>query len=90
MRQIILNNLKDLIITLKEGVTTITFEKIGTGEVRVMPCTLNRDLMGTNAFSIENINSQSKSIVVYALDKKDIRDVMVDTITSWHKGSPDA
>ncbi len=90
MRQIILNNLKNLISTLKEGVTTITFEKIDTGEVRVMPCTLNRDLMGTNAFSLENINSQSKSIVVYALDKQAIRDVMVDTIKDWHKGSPDA
>ena len=50
-----------------------------------MPCTLKKDLMGVNSFSIENINSQSKSIVVYALDKKDIRDVMVDTIKSWSK-----
>ena len=85
-----MNNLKDLISALKEGVTTITFKKIDTGEMRVMPCTLKRDLMGTNSFSLENINAQSKSIVVYALDKKDIRDVMVDTITSWHKGLPDA
>ena len=85
-----MNNLNDLISALKEGVTTITFKKIDTGEMRVMPCTLKRDLMGANSFSLENINSQSKSIVVYALDKKDIRDVMVDTITSWHKGSPDA
>jgi hypothetical protein len=55
-----------------------------------MPCTLKKDLMGVNSFSLENINPESKSIVVYALDKKAIRDVMVDTITSWHKGSTNA
>lgn len=85
-----MKDLASLIKELKKGVTTITFKKIDTGEIRVMPCTLNKDLMSLNSFSLENINSQSKSIVVYALDKKDIRDVMVDTIQSWHPGSPDA
>ena len=90
MRQIILKDLKQLISVLKEGVATISFKKIDTGEIRIMPCTLKKDLMESNAFSLENINPESKSIVVYALDKKDIRDVMVDTIQSWHPGSPDA
>lgn len=85
-----MNDLKNLIEVLKKGVATITFEKIDTGEMRVMPCTLNKDLMSLNSFSIENINSQSKSIVVYALDKKDIRDVMVDTIQSWQPGDTNA
>ena len=85
-----MKDLASLIKELKKGVTTITFKKIDTGEIRVMPCTLNKDLMSLNSFSLENINSQSKSIVVYALDKKDIRDVIVDTIQSWHPGSPDA
>ena len=85
-----MKDLASLIKELKKGVTTITFKKIDTGEIRVMPCTLNKDLMSSNSFSLENINSQSKSIVVYALDKQAIRDVMVDTIKDWHKGSPDA
>lgn len=85
-----MQDLEKLIKTLQQGVATITFEKINTGEIRVMPCTLKKDLMGVNSFSLKNINPESKSIVVYALDKKDIRDVMVDTITSWHKGSINA
>ena len=85
-----MKDLASLIEALKKGLTTITFEKIDTGELRVMPCTLKKDLIGVNSFSLENINSQSKSIVVYALDKNAIRDVMVDTIQSWHPGSPDA
>ncbi len=80
-----MKDLKQLVSALKEGSVTITFEKIGTGEMRIMPCTLKKELMGVNSFSIENINPQSKSIVVYALDKKAIRDVMVDTIKSWSK-----
>ncbi len=80
-----MKDLDKLISALKEGSVTISFQKIDTKEIRNMPCTLKKDLMGVNSFSIENINSQSKSIVVYALDKKDIRDVMVDTIKSWSK-----
>ena len=29
---------------LKEGVVTVEFTKIDTGELRVMPCTLNQDI----------------------------------------------
>ena len=34
----------DLYKALKEGVVTVEFTKIDTGELRVMPCTLNQDI----------------------------------------------
>ena len=37
-------NTKELIDALKVEVVTIVFEKIDTGELRTMPCTLNNDV----------------------------------------------
>ena len=37
-------NSQKIINALKEGVVTIVFEKIDTGEIRTMPCTLNNDI----------------------------------------------
>ena len=34
-------NSTQIIQALQEGVVTIVFEKVGTGEIRTMPCTLN-------------------------------------------------
>ena len=81
---------KDLYNALKEGVVTVEFIKIDTGELRVMPCTLNQDLMDNIKLAIKNIRPESTSIVVYALDKKAIRDVRVNTIQDWYIGNPDA
>ena len=36
-------NTKAIVDALKKGVVTVVFEKIGTGEIRTMPCTLNND-----------------------------------------------
>ena len=75
--------MKDLIDCLKKGVVTIDFTKINTGERRVMPCTLNN-----SNITIKNIASDSDSIVVWALDKEDFRDVIVSTINEWYIGYP--
>ena len=64
--------------------------KIDTNEIRIMPCTLNQDLMDDIKLAIKNIRPESTSIVVYALDKKAIRDVRVNTIQDWYIGTPDA
>ena len=77
--------MKDLIDCLKKGVVTIDFTKINTGERRVMPCTLNN-----SNITIKNIASDSDSIVVWALDKEDFRDVIVSTINEWYIGYPKA
>tara|TARA_R110000772_G_scaffold19671_4_gene54893 strand:+ start:3731 stop:3976 length:246 start_codon:yes stop_codon:yes gene_type:complete len=76
-----------LIDSLKKGIVTIDFTKIDTGERRVMPCTLNS--MYTNGkIAVQNISQTSDSIVVWALDKEDIRDVIVSTINEWYEGYP--
>jgi hypothetical protein len=72
-----------LIDSLKKGVVTIDFTKINTGERRVMPCTLNN-----SSITIRNIAPDSDSIVVWALDKEDFRDVIVSTINDWYIGYP--
>tara|TARA_R110002074_G_scaffold156440_2_gene312652 strand:- start:606 stop:839 length:234 start_codon:yes stop_codon:yes gene_type:complete len=72
-----------LIESLKKGVVTIDFTKIDTDERRVMPCTLNN-----SNITIKNIASDSDSIVVWALDKEDFRDVIVSTINEWYEGFP--
>ena len=85
-----MQDLSQLVRALKKGVVTITFKKIDTNEIRIMPCTLNQDLMDNIKLAIKNIRPESTSIVVYALDKKAIRDVRVNTIQDWYEGSPDA
>lgn len=77
--------MKELIDSLKKGVVTIDFTKIDTGERRVMPCTLNN-----SNITIRNIASDSDSIVVWAMDKEDFRDVIVSTINEWYIGYPKA
>jgi len=77
------NLMTTLIESLKKGVVTIDFTKIDTDERRVMPCTLNN-----SNITIKNIASDSDSIVVWALDKEDFRDVIVSTINEWYEGFP--
>jgi predicted P-loop ATPase len=77
--------MRELIDCLKKGVVTIDFTKIDTGERRVMPCTLNN-----SNITIRNIASDSDSIVVWAMDKEDFRDVIVSTINEWYIGYPKA
>ena len=40
-------NTKEIVDALKKGVVTVVFEKIDTGETRIMPCTLNNDISET-------------------------------------------
>ena len=37
---------KELFDALREGVVTVEFTKLDTGELRVMPCTLNKEISG--------------------------------------------
>ena len=74
--------MNELIEALKKGVVVISFKKIDTDEIRVMPSTLNEDLMPKGA-KILNISSESATIVVWSLDKNAWRDIRSDTITEW-------
>jgi hypothetical protein len=76
----------DLFKALKEGVVTVEFTKIDTGELRVMPCTLNQEIH-KQSVGIQKYNSNS-TMIMYALDKLAWRDVRMDTIQKWYPGYP--
>ena len=72
----------ELIEALKKGVVVITFKKIDTGDVRVMPSTLNPKLIPEST-SITNISAESETIMVWSLDKNAWRDIRSNTIIEW-------
>ena len=75
--------MNDLIKSLKNGVVTISFKKIDTGEIRVMPSTLNPKLIPMKSI-INNISEDSETIMVWSLDKNSWRDIRVNTILEWN------
>jgi len=79
-------NTKAIIDALKKGVVTVIFEKIDTGEIRTMPCTLNNDLT-KQKMTIGGYDSPD-IILMWGLDVKAWRDVRVDTIKEWYEGYP--
>ena len=74
--------MNELITALKRGVVVISFKKIDSGEIRVMPSTLNEELM-PDGVKIVNISAESETIMVWSLDKNAWRDIRVNTITEW-------
>tara|TARA_B100001105_G_scaffold244594_1_gene226500 strand:- start:1980 stop:2243 length:264 start_codon:yes stop_codon:yes gene_type:complete len=80
-------NIEGLITALKEGIVTVEFKKLDTGEIRIMPCTLNSEL-AKHTPRILNFDHNSDTIVMWAIDKKAWRDVRVNTIIRWYAGTP--
>lgn len=69
----------------KQGIVTVVFTKIGTGETRVMPCTLKEDLIPAKAV-IKDMDPNSDNLVVWSLDKDAWRSFRVNTVTDWYVG----
>ena len=74
--------MNELITALKRGIVVISFKKIDSGEIRIMPSTLNEELM-PDGVKIVNISAESETIMVWSLDKNAWRDIRVNTITEW-------
>lgn len=74
--------MNELITALKKGIVVISFKKIDSGEIRVMPSTLNEEFM-PDGVKIMNISPESETIMVWSLDKEAWRDIRVNTITEW-------
>ena len=72
-------NMKDLVDALQKDIVTVVFEKLDTGEIRTMPCTLNKEIH-KQSIDIKKYDTNSDTIIMYALDKKAWRDVRVNTI----------
>ena len=76
-----MNTTDDLLQELKKGECVVTFEKIDTGELREMHCTLNPDLI-PNHFEL-NQSPDGSDLVVWCTDKDDWRSFRVSTMKEW-------
>lgn len=84
-------NMNELIKSLQSGIVEVTFEKINGGGTRIMPCTLNSNLIneatGTK-ITVASVDSKSSNIACWGCDVKAWRSFRVDTVTGW-KPLPD-
>ena len=78
--------MKNLIDALYKGIVTIEYTKVDSGEHRIMPGTLNKDIH-KQTMEIKRYDSPD-TILCYGLDVKAWRDVRVDTIQDWYEGYP--
>jgi len=74
-----------LIEALKQGTVTVTFQKIDSDEIRVMPCTLNPAVLEANGVTsiVEAISPESEHLAVWSLDKDAWRSFRVSTVLGW-------
>ena len=79
------NEKAKLLEALQKGQVTVTFRKIDTGDIRVMPCTLNQDMLKANGVKTEiNYSSNSmEAFPVWSLDKNAWRSFRLDTVEGW-------
>ena len=84
-------NIKEFLDAARAGIVTVTFKKINSDEIRVMPCTLNVDILKQNdiATKVESIREDSDHLVCWAMDKKAWRSFRVSTVTEWSIGEPE-
>ena len=72
----------NLLEALKKGTVTVSFRKIDTGELRVMPCTLNPVVLEANGVT-NKVNVQgtdTEAFPVWALNKDAWRSFRLDTL----------
>lgn len=75
----------ELLTALFKGTVTVTFRKIDTDEIRVMPCTLNPDILKANGvtMSIDLSGDNMEHFPVWALDKNAWRSFRLSTVEGW-------
>jgi hypothetical protein len=73
--------MEQLLKALKEGTCFVSYQKVDTGEVRDMECTLKPELIPNHPDV--NQNADSDQILVWALDRNDWRSFFSDTLKDW-------
>jgi len=82
-------NTQEFLQRVNEGVATVEFRKVGTDELRVMPCTLNSSIVGQDlAVSGNEQDPNNAHLVVWSLDKNAWRSFRVETVERWYEGYP--
>ena len=81
---------QNLVNALKKEVVTVVFKKINTEEIRIMPCTLNEDILLENGIKtgIKDFSADSDHLAAWALDNKAWRSFRLETVISWEEGYP--
>lgn len=79
------NEKAKLLEALQTGLVTVTFKKIDTGELRIMPCTLDPDVLKSNGITstINYSPTEMEAFPVWSLDKDAWRSFRLDTVESW-------
>lgn len=78
-------NAISLLEALKKGTVTVSFRKIDTGELRVMPCTLNPDVLKANGVktTMDYSAHNMEHFAVWSLDKDAWRAFRLSTVEGW-------
>lgn len=79
-------DVQQFLAAARNGVVTVEFNKIDTGELRVMPCTLKPDLLPTST-EVKSQRELSEHVVVWATDKQAWRSFRVNTVVRWYEGT---
>jgi len=82
------DDIRGFISAAKAGIVTVEFTKVGTDEVRVMPCTLNVVLSDHNVPEIMEQQEDNDHLVVWSIDKHAWRSFRVNTLIKWYEGMP--
>ena len=86
------NERSELLAALKKGIVTVTFQKVSSDEIRVMPCTLNPVVLhayGIEDYSVVSMhneritNKQTDQFPVWSTDQNGWRSFRADTVLSW-------
>jgi hypothetical protein len=74
-----------IISALSNGTVEVTFKKVGTEEIRVMPCTTKASILESHGIKTEvkSQSSENDQIVSFALDKESWRSFLASTVISW-------
>ena len=78
----------NLLNALKDGVVTVTFKKIGTDEISVMPCTINEQTLVDAGVKpmVKDIDLDTEHFAAWAIDKEAWRSFRLDTVVGWAIG----
>jgi len=76
--------IKGFIEAAKKSIVTVEFTKVDTGELRVMPCTLDVILSNHNVPEILGQQETNEHLVVWSMDKQAWRSFRVSTLVRWY------
>ena len=74
-------NTDKLLKALSDGIVNIEFISMNSGDLKSIPCTLNKEHLA-NHFSMKQ-HATSDNVLVFRLDTRSWEDIRIDTIQKW-------